>query len=118
VLNLNGDKQWCRFCDTWHAAFEIHDCEPAAMRRYVVALDSRAASAECTIVYLKIHVEALESVVRRLQALDWCLGYDLTEAQHVELDSIRDAAYRILPCRDERKIRGTDHVPAKDGAEV
>lgn len=38
----------------------------------------------------------LRSIAFRLCELDWCVGYALSESQHVELDAIRDAAQRWL----------------------
>lgn len=41
-------------------------------------------------------IASLRAVAQRLVDLDWCIGYALTEAQHEELDSIRDAAVNAL----------------------
>jgi hypothetical protein len=44
--------------------------------------------------------QELRAIAQGLVSLDWCIGYELTEAQHVELDNLRDralAALRVLP---------------------
>jgi hypothetical protein len=45
MLKLNGDKQWCRFCDTWHKPWE-HECTIEDLISHVVKLDKRASHAE------------------------------------------------------------------------
>jgi hypothetical protein len=38
---------------------------------------------------------ALENLVKRLKDIDWCIGYELTEAQMIELDDIRSEVCKI-----------------------
>ena len=40
-------------------------------------------------------LEKLETVAERLRQLDWCIGYELTPEQYIELDDIRTLAYSI-----------------------
>ena len=51
-------KPWCRFCDKWHAPFNGHICDPEDLRRHVVTLDNRAATAESVIDWLRTQAVA------------------------------------------------------------
>ena len=52
------NKQWCRFCDKWHAPFNGHICAPEDLRRHVVALGNRADEAESVIDWLRTQAVA------------------------------------------------------------
>jgi hypothetical protein len=52
------NKQWCRFCDKWHAPFNGHICDPEDLRRHVVALGNRADEAESVIDWLRTQAVA------------------------------------------------------------
>jgi len=43
----------------------------------------------------------LEEIAEGLRNLDWCIGYELTEAQHVELDDLRTKAFELLSKTNE-----------------
>lgn len=40
--------------------------------------------------------DALEAIADRIRNIDWCIGYELTSEQHVELDDIRSIAWKLV----------------------
>ena len=47
------EKQWCRFCNVWHAPFNGHICDLNDLRAHVVLLANRASVAEASVDYLR-----------------------------------------------------------------
>jgi hypothetical protein len=45
-------------------------------------------------------VSVLEGIAEGLRNLDWCLGYELTVEQCVQLDALRDQAFSLLSAKD------------------
>ncbi len=43
----------------------------------------------------------LEEIAEGLRNLDWCIGYEFTEAQHVEFDDLRTKAFELLSKTNE-----------------
>jgi hypothetical protein len=54
-----------------------------------------AVSPSRPLICSTARLEKLEAVAERLRQLDWCIGYELTEEQYIELDNIRSLAYSI-----------------------
>jgi hypothetical protein len=41
--------------------------------------------------------ETLEEVAKGLHELDWCIGYELSMSNHLELDRLRELACSLFP---------------------
>ena len=41
--------------------------------------------------------ETLEEIAKGLHELDWCIGYELSMTNHLELDRLRELACSLFP---------------------
>jgi hypothetical protein len=88
----DGPGKTVQIC-VWRRVYQEADDE------YVWQREVTDGPAKCSAM-VDPATEILEGIAEGLRNLDWCIGYELTAEQCVQLDALRDQAFSLLPGKD------------------